>query len=165
MKAGIAVAAMGAAVLAFAASAWATPPQRFSDSFDYSGQSSCAQFGLGFDDVWEGTITFHGITTFDKEGNPVRDVVHFQRTETNWRSDNPDAAMTATGSWSIYFDYAADTETDHGQVFTQTFPGLGLLFHDVGSISFTPDGVIVHGPHDIFDQGDAAFCGALDQIG
>ena len=40
-------------------------------------------------------------------------------------------------------------------------PGQGVLFHDVGSISFSGGDVIVHGPHDIFEQGDAAFCNAL----
>jgi len=161
MKAGVTVAAMGAAVLALAASAWAKPPERFDDQFDYSGQVSCG----AFDDVWEGAITLHGITTFDKQGNPVSDVVHFQRTETNWRSDDPDTSMTLTGSWTVHYDYATDTETDTGVIINQTFPGFGLLFHDVGFISFTPDGVVVHGPHDVFEQGDAAYCNALEAIG
>jgi hypothetical protein len=118
-----------------------------------------------FDDVWEGTIELSGMTTFDKAGNPVADIVHFKRVEKNWRSDDPSVSMTATGSWTVHYDYATDTETNTGQVIKQTYPGLGLLFHDAGLIAFSPDGVVVHGPHDLFEQGDAVFCDALEAIG
>ena len=112
----------------------------------------------------EGSIESSGMTTFDKAGNPVADIVHVTRVETNSRSDDPSVSMTATGSFTIHYDYATDTETDTGQVFKQTYPGLGLLFHDVGKIVFSPGGVVVHGPHDIFEQRDAAFCDALEAI-
>ena len=105
------------------------------------------------------------MTTFDKAGNPVADIVHIKRVETNWRSDDPSASMTATGSFTVKYDYATDTEANLGQIFNQTYPGLGVLFHDVGKIVFSPGGVVVHGPHDIFDQGDAVFCDALEAIG
>ncbi|HKG09011.1 MAG TPA: hypothetical protein VKB07_00460, partial [Gaiellaceae bacterium] len=67
--------------------------------------------------------------------------------------------------WTTRYDYATDTEANTGQIFKQTYPGLGLLFHDVGNIIFSPGGVVVHGPHDIFEQGDAVFCDALEAIG
>jgi hypothetical protein len=153
------VVACGVALL-FAAAVSATPPERFTDSFPYSGTASCG----GFDDVWEGTIEASGMTTFDKAGNPVMDIVHFKRVETNWRSDDPSVSTTGTGSWTIQYDYATDTEANKGQVFKQTYPGLGVLFHDVGNIIFSPGGVVIHGPHDLFEQGDAVFCDALEAI-
>ena len=138
----------------------AKPPERFTDSFPYSGSASCG----AFDDVWEGSIELSGMTTFDKAGNPVADIVHIKRVETNWRSDDPSVSMTGTGSFTVKYDYATDTEANLGQVFKQTYPGLGVLFHDVGKIVFSPGGVVVHGPHDIFEQGDAVFCDALEAI-
>jgi hypothetical protein len=156
----LAAAACGVALL-LAGTASAKPPERFTESFTYSGSASCG----GFDDVWEGSIQISGMTTFDKAGNPVADIVHIKRVETNWRSDDPSASMTGTGSFTVKYDYATDTEANLGQVFKQTYPGLGVLFHDVGKIVFSPGGVVVHGPHDIFEQGDAVFCDALEAIG
>jgi len=160
MKGLVAVTAICGAALLLAGAASAKPPARFTESFDYDGSVSCG----GFDDVWTGHIELSGMTTFDKAGNPVSDIVHFKRVETNWRSDDPSVSMTLTGSWTAHYDYATDTESDTGAIYKQTYPGLGLLFHDVGNIIFAPGGVTVHGPHDVFDQGDAAFCGALEAI-
>jgi hypothetical protein len=153
-------AACGLALL-LAGAASAKPPERFTDSFTYSGSASCG----AFDDVYEGSIELSGMTTFDKAGNAVADILHFKRVETNWRSDDPSVSMTATGSWTERYDYATDTTTTTGQVFEQTYPGLGLLFHDVGQVVFSPGGLVVHGPHDVLEQGDAAFCEALEAIG
>jgi hypothetical protein len=122
-----AAAACGVALLV-AATAAAKPPERFTDSFTYSGSVSCG----AFDDVWEGSVELSGMTTFDQAGNPVMDVVHSKRVETNWRSDDPSVSMTLKGTWTTRYDYATDTETNIGQIYQQTYPGLGLLFHDVG---------------------------------
>ena len=153
-------AACGVALL-LAGAAVGKPPERFTDSFTYSGSASCG----GFNDVWQGSIEVSGMTTFDKAGDPVADIVHFKRVETNWRSDNPSVSITGTGSGTDHYDYATDTIATTGLVFKQTYPGLGLLFHDAGNIIFSPGGVVIHGPHDIFEQGDAAFCDALEAIG
>ena len=162
MKRLLTAAAMACGVaLLVAATASAKPPERFSDSFTYSGSGSCG----AFDDVWTGSVEFSGVTTFDKAGNPVMDVVQNKRVETNWRSDDPSVSMTLTARWTSRYDYATDTETNTGQIYQQTYPGLGLLFHDVGFVSFGPGGVVVHGPHDVLDQGQAVFCNALEAIG
>ena len=63
-------AACGVALL-LAGAAFAKPPERFTDSFAYSGSVSCG----AFDDVWEGSIEVSGMTTFDKAGNPVTEIV------------------------------------------------------------------------------------------
>jgi hypothetical protein len=146
-------------VLCVAGVASATPPEHFTDAIDYDGTSHCA----GFDDVYSGHLAVNGITTFDSAGSPVRDVVQFRGWETNYRSDDPSVTITGKRNFTVIYDYATDTETDFGAVFNQTAPGQGVLFHDVGSISFPFGGgdATVHGPHDIFDQGDEAFCNAL----
>ena len=153
-------AACGVALL-LAGAAAGKPPERFTDSFTYSGSASCG----GFNDVWQGSIEVSGMTTFDKAGDPVADIVHFKRVETNWRSDNPSVSIRGMRSGTDLYDYATDTIATTGLVFKQTYPGLGLLFHDAGNIIFSPGGVVIHGPHDIFEQGDAAFCDALEAIG
>ena len=160
MKALLGLTAACGVALLLAGAASAKPPERFTESFPYSGTMSCG----AFDDVWEGTIELSGMTTFDKAGNPVADIVHIKRVETNWRSDDPSVSMTGTGSSTDHYDYATDTLSTTGKVFNQTYPGLGVLFHDVGNIIFSPGGVVVHGPHDIFEQGDAAYCDALEAI-
>ena len=111
--------------------------------------------------MYKGHLDASGTTTFDKAGHPVKDIVHITGWETNSRSDKPSVSMTAHRSFTIIYTYATDSERDVGNIFTQTAPGQGVLFHDVGSITFAGETVTIHGPHDVFAQGDAAFCNAL----
>ena len=149
---------LGFAAFAVAASvALGAPPERFTDVVDYSGSASCGTFN----DMYAGHLEIAGMTTRDAEGNPVRDIVHISGWERNWRSDRPSVSMTGKRSFTVIYTYATDTEKDAGNVFTQTAPGHGVLFHDVGNITFSGGTVTIHGPHDIFEQGDAAFCNAL----
>jgi hypothetical protein len=149
---------LAAAALAVAAAAG--PPDHFTDTQDYSGSSPCG----GFDDMYQGHLDVSGITKFDKQGNPVQDVVHISGWEKNWRSDDPSVSFVAKRQWTVTFDYATGIEKDSGMVFSANAPGVGVLFHDVGSVLFdSAAGVViaVHGPHDVLAQGDAAFCNAL----
>jgi hypothetical protein len=145
-----------AAGLMLASTATAAQPTRITDSTDYGGSTSCGTFN----DMYEGHLDISGITTVDRNGNAVRDVIHISGWERNWRSDRPSVSMTATRSFNVVFVYATGVESNNGNVFTQVAPGQGVLFHDVGTIVFG-ENVTVHGPHDIFDEGDAAFCNAL----
>ena len=146
-----------AAGLVLVSAATAASPIRFTDSNDYSGSVSCGSFN----DMYQGHLDISGITTLDRNGNPVRDVVHVTGWERNWRSDRPSVSMTATRNFTVDFVYATGVESDNGSVFTQVAPAQGVLFHDVGNIVFAGGDVTIHGPHDVFDQGDAAFCNAL----
>jgi hypothetical protein len=148
---------VGALGLAIAGRALAVPPDHHTDSEDYSGMSSCGSFN----DLYKGHIDANIVSKFDKAGNPVQDIVHITGWETNYRSDKPSVSITAHRSFTVIYTYATDTERDVGNIFTQTAPGHGVLFHDVGSITFAGQDVTVHGPHDVFDQGDAAYCNAL----
>jgi hypothetical protein len=157
MRKHIAAAAGAVAALALAVGAAAAPPAHFTDSEDYSGADSCGTFN----DMYEGHLDVRGTTTYDKAGNPVRDVVHISGWERNWRSDKPSVSITARRNWTVVYTYATDTEKNAGNIYTQTLPGQGVLFHDVGNITFSGGSVTIHGPHDTFDQGAAAFCNAL----
>ena len=143
-----------------AAVASAGSPDHFTDSEDYSGSSPCGSF----DDMYQGHLDVSGITKYDTAGNPVEDVVHISGWERNWRSDRPSVSITAKRQFNVTFDYATSIEKDSGIVFGQTAPGQGVLFHDVGSIVFDDAAeqvIAVHGPHDVFANGDAVFCNAL----
>lgn len=147
-----------AALLSLCPVAFASPPTHFTDSVDYSGSESCGTF----DNLFEGHLDIRGITTFDKQGNPVKDVVHLSGWEVNWRSDDPSVAITAKREFNVTYVYATDLEKDAGNIYTQTAPGHGVLFHDVGNIQFQGGAlVVIHGPHDTFTQGQAVFCDAL----
>ena len=65
------------------------------------------------------------------------DVVHQSGSELNWRSGNSDS-YTVYFDYNIVYDYATDTTSLNGKVIKVTYPGLGLLFHDVGKIVFGP---------------------------
>ena len=154
----VVMAAVGVVLaLALALAAAAAPPDHFTDVENYSGADSCGTFN----DLYEGHLDVRGITTYDKAGNPVRDVVHLSGWERNWRSDDPAVSITARREFTVVYNYATGTERDLGNIYTQTFGGQGVLFHDVGSLTFSGGDVIVHGPHDTFGQGAAPFCNAL----
>jgi hypothetical protein len=149
-----------AAFVVAATVALAAPPERFTDVRDYSGSASCGTF----DDQFAGHLEIAGTTTLDTEGNPVRDVIHVSGWERNWRSDRPSVSITAKRDFTVIYAYATDTEKHAGNVFTQTAPGQGVLFHDVGNITVSGGTVAIHGPHDVFVEGDAAFCNALRAV-
>ena len=54
-------------------------------------------------------------------------------------------------TWGVPGDNTTVTLTRPGQVNKEVAPGFGLLFLDVGNISFAPDGTVtIHGPHQQF---------------
>ena len=58
--------------------------------------------------------------------------------------------------WNVRLSIGADGETvrQTGLVYRFQIPGVGLIAHDAGQITFHADGsVTIKGPHDIFDQG------------
>ena len=157
MRLWIGIASVIGAALLVAASAGAAPPDHFTDSGSYTGDASCGSFT----NFWSGSFTVSGKTMFDKNGNPVKDVVHESGSELNWRSGNNDS-YTVYFDYNIIYDYATDTTSLNGKVITVTYPGLGVLFHDVGNfVVVGGDVVAVHGPHDTFEQGQDAYCNAF----
>jgi len=156
------VACLTATLSALALTAAASAAQdRWTDSFDYSNSAPCATFT----NLWTGNADERGMTTYDKAGNPVKDIVHQTGTELDWRSDTL-ASFSVSWSFTIVYDYASDTTTLNGQVDKATSPGVGLLFSDVGKVVFTSDGpLVIHGPHDVLAGGNQVYCDALAKIG
>ena len=157
MRLWIGIASVIGAALLVAASAGAAPPDHFTESGTYANSADCD----GFTNFYAGSFTVSGKTMLDKNANPIKDVVHESGSELNWRSGNNDS-YTVYFDYNIIYDYATDTTSLNGKVIKVTYPGLGVLFHDVGKFVVVGGEVVaVHGPHDTFEQGQDAYCNAF----
>lgn len=65
--------------------------------------------------------------------------------------------LSDVGRFTAFLDFGPEgtTERQVGIVYKISAPGLGLVAHDVGQISFFPDGSEpeIKGPHDVWDNG------------
>ena len=70
--------------------------------------------------------------------------------------------LSDVGSFTSFIDFGPDgaTERQVGVVYKFSAPGLGVVAHDVGVITFLPDGSVeTRGPHDVWDNGlEARIC-------
>jgi hypothetical protein len=70
--------------------------------------------------------------------------------------------LSDVGSFTSFIDFGPDgaTERQVGVVYKFSAPGLGVVAHDVGVITFLPDGSVeTRGPHDVWDNGlEALIC-------
>ena len=117
MRLWIGIASVIGAALLVAASAGAAPPDHFTDSDSYTGNASCGSFT----NFWSGSFTLTGKTMFDKNGDPVMDVVHESGSELNWRSGNNDS-YTVYFDYNIVYTYATDTTSLSGKVIKVSIP-------------------------------------------
>ena len=64
--------------------------------------------------------------------------------------------LSDVGGFTSFIDFGPDgpTERQVGLVYKFSAPGLGVVAHDVGVITFLPDGSVeTKGPHDVWDNG------------
>jgi len=70
--------------------------------------------------------------------------------------------LSDVGTFTSFIDFGPDgaTERQVGLVYKFSAPGLGVVAHDVGVITFLPDGSVeTDGPHDVWDNGlEALIC-------
>ena len=70
--------------------------------------------------------------------------------------------LSDVGTFTSFIDFGPDgaTERQVGIVYKFSAPGLGVVAHDVGVITFLPDGSVeTRGPHDVWDNGlEALIC-------
>jgi hypothetical protein len=114
----------------------------------------------------EATVTVRQTLWFDADGNPVRALEHITY----------DGVLTGPGGIGSLADrahFTNDIDIAPGDVLTVRqvgllysiqVPGLGLVAHDVGIITFFPDGsAVFKGPHDVFENGFEPFiCGLFE---
>jgi hypothetical protein len=64
--------------------------------------------------------------------------------------------VSDVGRFTSFIDFGPDGPTvrEVGMIYKFSAPGLGIVAHDVGSLTFFPDGSVeTKGPHDVFDNG------------
>ncbi len=70
--------------------------------------------------------------------------------------------LSDVGRFTSFIDFGPDgpTERQVGLVYKFSAPGLGVVAHDVGVLTFFPDGTWeTKGPHDVWDNGlEALIC-------
>jgi len=91
----------------------------------------------------------------DRDGNPTRLKFHHSWTGT---VTGPGGILTLSdpGHWTDFIDVGPDGDTVRqvGVIYKLVIKGQGLVAHDVGIITFHPDGsVTTQGPHDVFEAG------------
>jgi hypothetical protein len=131
----------------------------FADPFD--GSAECD----GFVNNWEGHDR-GTITNFARDGVLYRQVgkIHAIETDTNsvtGKSVVIRTNITVVGDLSPEGDLLAHKVS--GQFNIGNSPGEGIVIHDAGMIRVDEEGLVtlLHGIHDVFDNGEDAFCEAL----
>lgn len=161
------LAIVGCAVLAFAASASAKPPEQFIDT--ESGSEVLAHCD-GFDLILTSTGTFDGTVFFDQSGLDVKYIIHGQIDETLTNSVTGKKVVNR----AVFTDFF--TRIDGTDEFTHTVSGFDfhgqvegigpLVFQDVGRKVFDPETgeVIFQAGHTNLVEGpevEAIFCAAV----
>jgi hypothetical protein len=161
----VVIAATAFAGLAVVASpAGAAPPQRESLHDEFSFEIDCGTFVLHEDVVLDVRTTFF----VDQNGDPltIQSHIRYAGVITNPAGEK----FRDAGHWTDFVDLAGtpDDESDDiiaqkGLIFAITVPGQGIVAHDTGVIIFylATGEVVIHGPHEVFQQGDSLLCSAL----
>ena len=154
------------AVIAFGtvSTALAVPPLKVNfGPMDFVGffVTDCGDFDVLLDFTEQG----HFIVHFDKDGNPVKQNVHFEfPNDVYYNSANPGISFTSNARQNLHFDFVDNNLAIAGLVFKLTIPGQGVVFHEVGRVFIdlvTGDVLMQAGPADLSDGNFAALCAAL----
>jgi hypothetical protein len=155
------LAAALAASLALAAPAAADTRDVFHFADPFDGSAECD----GFDIAWEGHDR-GTVTNFFRDGVPYRQVGHIHAIETDVNLSTGKSVVvrtdiTVVGDLTPEGDLAAHSVS--GRFNIGTLPGEGIVIHDAGMLQVDDEGLVavLHGIHDVFDEGDGAFCDAL----
>lgn len=161
------LAASGA--LALTSSAGAAAKQRvvvdrFAD--DYEFPVDCGEFGpYEFDNDVVGHERVAVTDVLSADGTLLQTVFNIGLSETDTNSVSGET-LRLKGAIHEVWDYAANTRTMSGKVWSATVPGAGAVIQDVGRIVMTLDThevLFLAGPHSVFFNGgiDPVVCGLL----
>ena len=146
-------------VLAVAAPASATAPQRESDSFSFSDSVDCGSFS----DDFAGMVRIRETTFFDADGNPIMVRAKILQRETDTNSETG-KSVRVKGSYTETVDLRTGIRRTAGQVFMGVGGKGANVIHDTGLVIFnddTGDVIKVAGPHTVLEGGNEPFCQAL----
>jgi len=141
-------------------------------SFGHFAQSdgTCPQ---GFDLLENGHKDELGARYYDRDGDLIKRVLHDRFPEAHplnviYNSQTGasvpyNAYLTETDTFGTPGDFDTMTARLIGDLYTVTAPGEGLLAHDVGVLTFAPDGSVIEdrGPKLLFAGETEALCEAL----
>jgi hypothetical protein len=155
---------IGAALLlslALAAPAAADTREVFSFADPFDGGGQCDGFELVYEGHDRGTVT-----NFLRNGVPYRQVGHIHAIETDTNLTTGKSVVIRT-NLTVLGELTPDGElaahSVSGQFNIGTSPGQGIVIHDAGLARIDADGMadVLHGIHDVFTDGEGAFCRAL----
>jgi|tagenome__1003787_1003787.scaffolds.fasta_scaffold20974172_3 hypothetical protein len=145
-------------LIVWSGTASAQRPDVETDSFSYSGSSSCGSFN----DNFAGKGTVRDTTFFDPAGNPVREHIRIsvRETDVNSRSGK---TIQVHQAYTVVVNLETGFYAYNGQVYMSTGPHRSGLIHDTGHVRFDPEGNVIKqaGPHTVLAGGLAPFCQAL----
>ncbi len=150
----------GLLVLLTTTPAFATKPvvtDTFEDTITDAVLATCGTGDAAFDIIENAVVTGIEKTFYDRDGTPVRSQLHFTYagTLTNVRtgesfSDRPDPQL-------YVFDFADETLTVTGLIFSINVPGEGVVALDAGKIVFDAANdfeiLFQSGPHHLITDG------------
>lgn len=148
------------AVLALARSAAAAPPT-FEEVHEEFTLEPTGILCDGFEILASATVDIRRTRFYDKAGNYDYARVHVTYVGSLTNSVTG-YTVKDIAHQNNFHDIVEGTFRIAGILFQTAVPGQGTVAKDVGLIVFEPDGdVVVHGPHEVFDQGMEVFCPVL----
>jgi len=139
---------------------------------DYGGfDGTCPQ---GFDIIENSYKEETGTRYYNRDGDLIKRVLHdvfpvgdprnilYNSQTGKFFSNNTE--ITETDTFAVPGDFDSITARFTGNLYTLTLPGGGLLVHDVGVLTFAPDGNILEdrGPKMLFYGDTEKLCAALE---
>jgi hypothetical protein len=106
------------------------------------------------------TLHYVGEDYFDAQGNWVRSQEQNSFTD---RFYNPANGKEASGKGKMNRFFYSDYSRNAGLAYHVVLPGVGAILIDAGSMLFSAEGVVFHGNHMFYVEGDLSkVCAALE---
>jgi hypothetical protein len=142
MRRSLAAAGVVALISAFgcvgAGAAWGRAPERFAFSFSNPGVLDCGSFEDQFTDFF----TARGMTYFDRAGNPIRTVIHWEH-HSNDTNSVTGLTLHEHGHFTETIDLLSGTDTITGNQEIANRPGTGVVVQDVGRVVYDANGNLI----------------------
>jgi hypothetical protein len=135
-------------------------PERSTFSFSNPGVIDCGSFKDQFTDFFAA----HAVTYFDRAGDPIRIVIHWEH-HSNDTNSVTGLTLHEHGHFTETIDLLSGTDTITGNQEIANRPGTGVVVQDVGKVVYDADGNLVFfaggRQHSEVLLGDQVLCDAL----
>jgi hypothetical protein len=124
-------------LFALAVPVFAARVEKETESFEFVDTlvGDCSVYGDGWDFAVLDDVAFTRNTTYKYNNDDVlvRRTIHSKGTDTVYRENFPDDAVTSSWHNNIIFDLITGEAAAHGNQWNIHLPGVGSVFHYVGS--------------------------------